>query len=339
METIFVDLHAHASLPFLGGAWRRRAQGFKLPALDDALPAPFREPARLHILSHYETFLLGRAAPRERLFRSLRSFRFLELPPGAALIRNASDLDMQYREGYLLAVESLRYISDPEDLERFWALGVRSLQPIHFLDTPWGHSSLEGTLPPSPKGLSGLGRELLAEMGDLGFILDLAHMNEATAEECLARYLGPVMCSHTGLRDANPSHRNISADHAREVFRRGGTVGVTCWRRLLGPLQERENERAAWTRSFCETASALSQLSDGARVSVGSDRGAPIRVPRWFFTPEHLREIEAELALQGWDPAGRRAFLGGDALAFLRESLPGVARQARQAFRIPASAR
>lgn len=339
MQGFFVDLHAHAALPFLGGAWRRWAQGFRLPALDHGLPSPYGEPARIHVLSLYETFLLGRAAPRERLFRSLRRFRSLELPPGAILIRKASDLDLQYREGYLLAVESLRYISDPEDLERFRALGVRSLQPIHFLDTPWGHSSLEGVLPPSSRGLSGPGRELLAEMGDLGFILDLAHMNEATTEECLSRYLGPVMCSHTGLRDVNPSNRNISADHAREVFLRGGTVGVTCWRRLLGPLRDGAGERAQWTRSFCETATALSLLSPWARVAVGSDRGAPIRAPRWFFAPDHLRELDAELALQGWDAPGRRAFLGGNALDFLRESLPGGSRHARPAFRIPASAR
>lgn len=333
MEPSFIDLHAHASLPVLGGWWRRR-QAFSL-SLFDAPAARGEEAAsasgggggpppsagRIHMISLYETFLFRRSAARGRVMAALERLARLAPPPGAALLRRSADLDGTYREGYLLAVESLRHVGDPADLARFRELGVRSLQPIHFLDTPWGRSSREGALPPSSRGLSGLGREMLDEMGRLGFILDLAHMNDRTAEESLLRYRGPVMCSHTGLRELRPSARNLPAALAREIFRRGGAVGVTCWRRLLGPLRG-AGEREAWTRAFCGTAAALAALSPGARVCVGSDRGAPIRAPGWFFTPGHLAEIGAELAGRGWDAGAVRGFLRGHARDFLASSLP-----------------
>jgi microsomal dipeptidase-like Zn-dependent dipeptidase len=322
----FADLHVHAEIPVLGSAWRTSVQGFCLPALDGIPPARDGEPPRLHVLSCYLTFLASPGAARGRLFEALVRLDGIRRnpPAGAAFLRRASDLDLGYREGYLVAVESLRYLRDPADLGRLWELGARALQPIHFLDTAWGRSSKEGLLPAGRKGLTGLGREMLAEMGRLGFILDLAHMNAATAEESLACYPGPVMCSHTGLDSVRGTERNLPASLAREVFRRGGAVGVTVWRRLLGPMLRGrgETERAAWTRAFCGTAHALAALHPGARVAVGSDRGAPIRAPSWFFAPENLAGIGASLAGMGWTAEAIRGFLTGNARAFLREALP-----------------
>jgi microsomal dipeptidase-like Zn-dependent dipeptidase len=322
----FADLHAHAAIPVLGAWWRRHVQGFALPALDGDVPVRAPEPdapLRLNVLSLHETFLVRPAAARARVLVAARAYGSRTLPGGARLITRAVDLRAGYLQGYLLAVESLRHTADPGALRILWDLGVRSLQPIHFLDTSWGRSSLEGLLPPSRRGLSALGREMLAEMDRLGFILDLAHMNDPTAEASLAAYRGPVMCSHTGLREIRESQRNIPAELAREILRRGGAVGVTCWLRLLGPLRSGAGGfRGAWTRAFCETVAAFGALSPGARVSAGSDRGAPIRVPPWVFSPGHLAEVDAGLERRGWDAGARRAFRWNNARDFLAAALP-----------------
>jgi microsomal dipeptidase-like Zn-dependent dipeptidase len=177
---------------------------------------------------------------------------------------------------------------------------------------------------------------MLAEMAGLGLILDLAHMSRRNAEECLAAYPGPVMCSHTGLQSLNPSARNLSEESAKEIFRRGGVVGITCWRHLLGPDPRRtpkpgaaspadlaaDSPLAAWTRSYCATAAAFAALAPGARVAIGSDRGAPIRAPARFYSPDHLAEMEIALAGHGWDPGKIRGFFSGHAWDFLSRSLP-----------------
>ncbi|HKP95986.1 MAG TPA: membrane dipeptidase [Fibrobacteria bacterium] len=334
------DLHVHPDLPWIGSAWRRRVQGFRPACLESgerSPPVP-AGPPRLYGAVFYQTYLLRPAAARRRLFLSLGVFcRRYIAPGGNRLILSASDLDRDRRpgsggtDGFFLAVESMRCLRDPGDVRRLWECGIRSLQPIHFLDTPWGGSSREGMLAESRTGLTGMGREMLGEMARLGMILDLAHMSRKNAEECLAAYPGPVMCSHTGFQGLKATARNLDADLAREIFRRRGVVGVTCWRHLLGPDPapgpKGDSLRAAWTRSYCATAAAFAALAPDAhaRVAVGSDRGAPIRAPAWFYSPAHLGEMAACLSGLGWGPEPIRGFLSGNARDFLARSLPGPA--------------
>lgn len=342
----FVDLHVHPDLPWVGAAWRLKVQGFRLESLDrpeTRFPEPPERigearPATSRVLgaAFYRTYLLRPARARRELFASLARFR-RSLPLSARILETRADLEAvapaagdgagtppasgaRPSESFLLCVESLRYLRDPGDIRRLWELGARSLQPIHFLDTPWGGSSREGFLPAGRGGLTPLGRALLAEMARQGMFLDLAHMNARTARECLEAYPGPVFCSHTGFSGLKRSARNLDADLAKAIFSRGGIVGVTCWRHLLAA----DPGRTAWTRAFCAAARALSDLDpDGrARVAIGSDRGAPIRAPAWFFSIGHLEEIAHELGRHGWSAAEAQGFLAGNAMEFLRRSLP-----------------
>ncbi len=330
-----LDMHVHPSLPWIGAAWGRRIQGFRPAAFasaargKDPVPPP-TSGFRGYGAVCYETYLLRPESARKRLFRSLGSLRLRFEATGTRLLLSASDLDpaavSRGGEACFLAVESLRYLRDPADAALLWRSGVRSLQPIHFLDTRWGGSSREGVLPESRTGLTGLGREMLAEMARLGIILDIAHMSRRNAEACLAEYPGPVMCSHTGLQSLQDVGRNLPEECAREIFRRRGIVGVTCWRHLLGPdplaARRTGTARAAWTRAYCATVAAFARLYPDARVCVGSDRGAPIRAPAWFYGPGHLAEMETCLRGEGWDRDRFRAFLSGHALEFLARSLP-----------------
>jgi len=343
----FVDLHVHPDLPWVGAAWRLKMQGFRLESLDGPEALSPTAPARIgeggtatsRVLgaAFYRTYLLRPDRARRELFASLQRFRRSLASAGARVLENRSDLEAGYqgeppahasapgpgpRETFLLCVESLRYLRDPGDVRLLWDLGVRSLQPIHFLDTPWGGSSREGFLPAGRGGLTPLGRAMLAEMAKPGMLLDLAHMNARTARECLGAYPGPVFCSHTGFSGVKRSARNVDPDLARAIFARGGIVGVTCWRHLLAADPARE----AWTRAFCATAHALAELAPEGRtlIAVGSDRGAPIQAPAWLFSPRHLQEIATELDRLGWSGAEARNFLAENALAFLRKSLPSV---------------
>lgn len=338
----FVDMHVHPALPWVGAAWRRRIHRFRSPALGDGssgvrTPAQAPTQARIYGAAFYVTYLLRPSAARRALLLSLEAFRArvgavllasADLPSAtsATSVSRAASAENTSGEACFMAVESMRCLRDPGDVRRLWDLGVRSLQPIHFLDTPWGGSSREGLLPSSRTGVTGLGREMLAEMAGLGLILDLAHMSLPNAEQCLAAYPGPVMCSHTGLSSIRSTARNITPDLAREVFRRGGLVGVTCWRHLLGAnpprIRKRGNSRSAWTDAYCETVSALAELDPRARVAVGSDRGAPIHAPAWFYASSHLAEITATLSHIGWTPDRILGFFSGNALDFLGASLP-----------------
>jgi microsomal dipeptidase-like Zn-dependent dipeptidase len=322
---IFADLHVHPDLPWIGSAWRRRIQGFRIVCLDGRGglrgPDPTAGP-RLLGAAFYRTYLLGPERTRRDLFASLARFRRACAEGDALIVGSRADLAAARSrpEAYFLSVESLRYIRDPGDIRKLWDLRVRSLQPIHFLDTAWGGSSREGFFPEGRGGLTQLGRAMLCAMAGPGMLLDLAHMNARTARECLEAYPGPVFCSHAGYTGLKRNARNVDPDLARALFRRGGIIGVTCWRHLLAAGAGREG----WTRALCAAADGLAALSpEGrSRVAIGSDRGAPIRAPAWFFSPGHLDEIAAELDRLGWNAAEAEGFLGGNALAFLERSLP-----------------
>lgn len=348
----FTDLHVHHRLPGLGNFWGRWVHGFQLDLGDSDIvgpnPSQGRETSpllaaapRIFGLACYETYLVSPRAARERLLAGLEG---LAVP----LLRSAGDLQIttqisgSRKTKFFLAVESLRFLENAGDLSRLWELGVRSIQPIHFLDTQWGGSSREGFLPDSGRGISDLGREMLAEMDRLGFILDVAHMNRKTAEDCLSIYRGSVMCSHTGLAEEKPVRRNLDSDLAGEIFRRRGVVGVTCWRHLLGgvsadeirsvtgrlPADLRQSKvtnpsRLAWTLAYCRTVAALAKSNSSARIAIGSDRGAPIQAPPWFFSQTNLEVMRVMLSEScGWDAERFQAFLGGHACEFLGESLP-----------------
>lgn len=293
----------------------------------DAAQDPGTEPgaparARLLGAAFYRACLFSADRTRRELFSSLARFRRACSDGDAPLVEGRADLvaARSRPEAYFLSVESLRYIRDPGDILRLWDLGVRSLQPVHFLDTPWGGSSREGFFPEGPGGLTPLGRAMLSAMADRRMILDLAHMNARTARDCLEAYPGPILCSHAGYAGQERNARNVAPALAKTLFRRGGIVGVTCWRSLLAAGAGRE----AWTRAICATADGFAALDPEGKtlVAIGSDRGAPIHAPAWLFTPGHLGEIASGLRRLGWETAEAEGFLGGNAVAFLERSLP-----------------
>ena len=76
-------------------------------------------------------------------------------------------------------------------------------------------------------GLSGYGREVIAEMNRVGIMVDLSHVGATTSEEAILASTRPVCYSHclpSGLK-AHP--RNKSDEQLRFIAERGGFVGVT----------------------------------------------------------------------------------------------------------------
>jgi microsomal dipeptidase-like Zn-dependent dipeptidase len=61
-------------------------------------------------------------------------------------------------------------------------------------------------------GITGLGFELLDEMGQLGMALDLSHLSPRGCELALERYGGPVLASHANAAAVFANPRNLADD-------------------------------------------------------------------------------------------------------------------------------
>ena len=233
------------------------------------------------------------------------------------LIRSAADLAafLARRAGDptlvagLLAIEGASALdSDPGNVERLAAAGYRMLGIAHFFDTPFAGSA-HGV---AKGGLTGLGRDLVAELERRRMIVDLAHSSAATIDGVLRIATRPLVVSHTGVRAVADNARNLSDDQLRGIAATGGLVGIGFW-----PTASGGTDASSIARSIVHAVSVV-----GAdHVALGSDFDGAVPVP---FDASGVGLITAALLGAGLDQDQIAAVMGGSAVRLLRETLPAA---------------
>lgn len=82
-------------------------------------------------------------------------------------------------------------------------------------------------------GLSGFGREIVAEMNRVGIMCDLSHVGSRTSEEVILASTKPVCYSHCLPSGLKEHPRNKSDEELRFIADHGGFVGVTMFTPFL----------------------------------------------------------------------------------------------------------
>jgi membrane dipeptidase len=188
-----------------------------------------------------------------------------------AQVRTADDVakTVQGRPHVILSVEGATFADDGlKELEAAYQLGVRHLQLVHFIDNRIGDFQTE---PAKHGGLTGYGREVVAECNRLGILIDLAHCTEQTVEQVLATTKKPVVWSHSSLQrgwfrwsSAAWTKRVLHASTARAIASGGGVVGVWALGSDVGTSVE------AYTDRVLEIADTIGE----AHVAFGTDMNA-----------------------------------------------------------------
>ena len=141
------------------------------------------------------------------------------LKPGDLLAAHA-----QHKTAAIFAVEGGDFIED--DLDRVHEAfhdGVRAITLVHYHVNQIGDIQTEA---PVHKGLTALGKSIVAEMNKTGILIDLAHATFDVTKDVLEISSKPVMVSHTNLLTPTTSHpRLISREHAKLVAAAGGIIG------------------------------------------------------------------------------------------------------------------
>jgi membrane dipeptidase len=102
--------------------------------------------------------------------------------------------------------------------------GVRQLQLVHFLRSDLGDIQTD---PPEQRGLTALGREVIAECNRLGMVVDTAHGTMQLVEQAAKASRTPLLFSHTHLiARPGPLSRLVSPQHAKLIAQTGGVVGI-----------------------------------------------------------------------------------------------------------------
>ncbi len=170
----------------------------------------------------------------EREFEAYR--HHVQTDPRWRLVRDAEDLRAVLAapdaRGLLLHVEGLNVMDERnfEKLERWHAMGWRSLGPVWNLSNPLGG----GTNDPA-RGLTPLGARVIDWLAQKRMVLDFAHMNRPTFWDAAGRWRGPIYASHAGAAALRPSPRNLDDAQLRAAGESGGAVGIFFANRFLAP--------------------------------------------------------------------------------------------------------
>jgi membrane dipeptidase len=159
--------------------------------------------------------------------RQFAELETLAASPGLAKGLEAADLaaaHAQHKTAAVFAVEGGDFIeADLDRVHEAFHDGVRAITLVHYHVNQIGDIQTEA---PVHKGLTALGKSIVAEMNKTGILIDLAHATFDVTKDVLEASSKPVMVSHTNLITPTTSHqRLISVEHAKLVAGAGGIIG------------------------------------------------------------------------------------------------------------------
>jgi microsomal dipeptidase-like Zn-dependent dipeptidase len=206
---------------------------------------------------------------------------------------------------------------DLSNLERLTVRGLRMLAPAHVMD-----NDLVGSGTGKRRGgLTGYGRDVIAECQRLGVLVDLAHMSDDGIRDALPLLRPPFVLSHTGFRELSgrgswwrnysPATRNLSTELAREVAQAGGVIGLTLSTLLLG---------AETAEAFGREVELGLEVCGPDSIAIGSDMDGALRM---LVDASGFPLLTAELLRRGVARETVQAVMGDNAIRAIRDSLPG----------------
>jgi membrane dipeptidase len=227
--------------------------------------------------------------------------------------------------GLVLLMEGAEGVRSPGELEEWWQRGVRILGPA------WaGTRFCGGTREPGP--LTKEGYALLEGMAEVGFALDLSHMDEAALLQALDAYPGTILASHSNaaaLLKGVDTNRHLSQRALRGILERDGMIGIVPLNQFLVPgWKPRDGREVVGLKLVVAQIDHVCQAAGDARhVGLGTDfdGGYGVQsVPLEVDTIADLRKIGPLLLEKGYSEEDVAAILGQNWLALLRRVLPEV---------------
>ncbi len=225
--------------------------------------------------------------------------------------------------GILNLVEGAEGLGSLDELEEWWHLGARVLGPV-WAGTRFCGGTLEGT------GFTSEGHQLLKTLAGIGYILDVAHMNDISMTTALEEFPGTVICSHANCRWLlnNPTNqRHLTQDNVRRMVERGGVIGVMPFARFLRTdWDPHDPSRQVTLDDLADHIDAICQIAGSAdHTAIGTDFdggfGWPC-VPSDVNTIEDMQKIAPILEKRGYTLEQVEAIFHGNWERILNQALP-----------------
>ena len=253
-----------------------------------------------------------------------------------SLVRSTEDIldaKRKGKTGIILGFQNAHAFEDNLGyIEAFADMGVRVVQLCYNTQNLVGTGCYE-----RDGGLSGFGREVIAEMNRVGIMVDLSHVGGATSEEAILASTKPVCYSHCLPSGLKEHPRNKSDEQLRFIADRGGFIGVT----MFPPFLTRGID--ATVDDYVEAIDYVINLVGEDCVGIGTDftqgydkgffdwithdKGRHRRLTNFgrIINPEGIRTIgefpnlTAAMEKAGWKESRIRKVMGGNWVNTFRE--------------------
>ena len=253
-----------------------------------------------------------------------------------SLVRSSEDILVAKKSGKTGIILGFQNAHAFEDnlgyIEAFADMGVRVVQLCYNTQNLIGTGCYE-----RDGGLSGFGREAIAEMNRVGIMVDLSHVGGNTSEEAILASTKPVCYSHCLPSGLKEHPRNKSDEQLRFIADRGGFIGVT----MFPPFLKRGIE--ATVDDYVEAIDYVINLVGEDCVGIGTDftqgydkgffdwithdKGRHRRLTNFgkIINPEGIRTIgefpnlTAAMEKAGWTESRIRKVMGDNWVRVFRE--------------------
>jgi membrane dipeptidase len=231
--------------------------------------------------------------------------------------------NQEHPVGLVPLMEGAEGVRSPFELNEWWEAGLR------MIGLAWaGTRFCGGTQDPGP--LTEDGRAMLKAMSEVGFTLDLSHMDELSARESLDFYEGPVIASHANAAALLPGYdgNRLPPDGViKGLIARDGIIGVVPFCAFLEAGWKKGDPRDGITlESLVAHVDHICQMAGDARhVGLGTDFDGGFglnSVPAGIDTIADLQKLGPILEMKGYKDEEVAAIFGANWLRHLRTYLP-----------------
>jgi membrane dipeptidase len=240
----------------------------------------------------------------------------------ARICATADQVEQAKRDGVLAvtpAVENGHAIgTDLAVLAQFRALGVAYVTVTHN-----GHNLLAdsanprrdlGDEPTLHGGLSGLGREAVAEMNRLGILVDVSHVSRAGMMQAVELSQVPVVASHSCVTALCDHPRNLDDTQLDALRESGGLVQITA----MPPfLRARGRSDTVGVGEFVDHVDYVVRRIGLAHCGISSDFDGGGAIHGWRHAGE-TANITTELVRRGYTESDLAALWSGNFLRLMR---------------------
>jgi membrane dipeptidase len=225
--------------------------------------------------------------------------------------------------GLVMLMEGAEGVRHPGELAEWWQLGVRIIGPA------WaGTRFCGGTREPGPMTKEGF--ELLEVMAEIGFVLDVSHMDEQAVLQALDAYPGTIIASHSNaaaLLKGVDTNRHLSDQAITGLLERDAVIGTVIHNKFLKPGWAIADGRHQVTLQdvVAQIDYTCQRAGDSLHAGIGTDFDGGYgwqSVPGEIDTIADLQKLAALLFEKGYQEDDIAAILGRNWLDRLKRILP-----------------